>query len=150
MPLRLKDLMRGLAGVPVVTTGPYLPDTEELTGLALNVSPVDGSGAAISPTNPLPVTGSNGVPLAGAQPLGYQQITSLAVSTALTVPADAKIAVVIAEGNSVRWRDDGVAPTALIGMPLPIASILNYDGDLDAIRFIQTAATASINVSYYG
>jgi len=55
MSLRLKDLMRGLSGVSVVTTGPYYPDTEELTGLALHVSPVDSSGVPVDETNPIPV-----------------------------------------------------------------------------------------------
>ena len=50
--------------------------------------------------------------------LGYQQITSLTASTALTVPAGATLAVIVPESQSVRWRDDGVAPTASVGMPL--------------------------------
>lgn len=54
--LRLKDLMRGLAGVPVTTTGPYFPDTEELTGLSLSVNLVDGTGVPLDASNPIPTT----------------------------------------------------------------------------------------------
>ena len=81
--------------------------------------------------------------------LGYQQITSLSASTALTVPDGATLAVVTPESQSVRWRDDGIAPTASVGMPLTLLTTLSYDGDLKNIRFIQQAASATINVSYY-
>lgn len=82
--------------------------------------------------------------------LGYQQITSLAASTALTVPNNATLAVIRAETQSVRWRDDGTAPTAAIGMLLGVSpDELRYDGDLKAIRFIETAASAKLNIAYY-
>jgi hypothetical protein len=83
-------------------------------------------------------------------PLGYQQIVGLVASTALTLPAGAKLAVVVTEAQAVRWRDDGTAPTAAIGMSLPVGVNLEYGGpNLAAIRFIQQAATATLNVSYY-
>ncbi len=88
---------------------------------------------------------------------GYQQITTLTASTALTVPtlapdglnAKPVFALIVAEGAAVRWRDDGTAPTASVGMPLAIGVPLQYDGDLNKIRFIQQAATGIINISYY-
>jgi len=89
---------------------------------------------------------------------GYQQITSLAASTALTIPTRSNqtgvagtptVAVIIPTGAGVRWRDDGVAPTATVGMPLGVDGVLIYDGDLTRIRFIQQQATAVLNVSYY-
>jgi hypothetical protein len=89
--------------------------------------------------------------------LGYQQITSLSSSTALTVPAvdlnglncRPVIALITPEGQAVRWRDDNVAPTASVGMPLPVGVTLQYDGDLTMIRFIEQVAGAKINISYY-
>ena len=81
--------------------------------------------------------------------LGYQQITSLTSSTALTVPAGATLALIIPETQSVRWRDDGVAPTTTIGMPVLVNTSMSYDGDLRALRFIGIAAGAILNVSYY-
>jgi hypothetical protein len=83
------------------------------------------------------------------QCLGYQQITSLSASASLTVPVGATLALVVAETQAVRWRDDGTAPTASVGMPLATGVSLSYDGDLKAIRFIQQTASATINVSYY-
>jgi hypothetical protein len=59
------------------------------------------------------------------------------------------MALIICEGGAVRFRDDGTNPTAAIGMPLSIGTAFFYDGDLKKIRFIQQAATATINVLYY-
>ena len=91
------------------------------------------------------------------QPCGYQQIVGLAAATALTVPAPGVIpasqqsptrCIVIAETQAVRWRDDGVAPTATVGYPLAVGAELKYDGDLRRLRFIEQVATATINVNY--
>ena len=81
--------------------------------------------------------------------LGYQQITSLSASAALTVPSGATLALIVPETQNVRWRDDGTAPTASVGMPIFVGASLSYDGDLNRIRFIQQAASATLNVSYY-
>jgi len=81
--------------------------------------------------------------------LGYQQITSLSASTGLTVPSGATLALVVPETENVRWRDDGTAPTASVGMPIFVGASLSYDGDLNRIRFIEEAASAKLNVSYY-
>ena len=81
--------------------------------------------------------------------LGYQQITSLSSSTALTVPAGATMALIVPETQNVRWRDDGTAPTASVGMLVVANSSMSYDGDLQKIRFIAATAGAVLNVSYY-
>jgi len=88
---------------------------------------------------------------------GYQQIAILTSSVGLTVPVltpdglngKPVFALIIAEGAPVRWRDDGVAPTASVGMPLPVGVPLQYDGDLTNIRFIQESVNAKLNISYY-
>ena len=88
---------------------------------------------------------------------GYQQITSLSASTALTVPTKGptglsqkpSYAIIIAETQAVRWRDDGTAPSATVGMPLPVNTEFLYDGDLTKIRFFEQTASAKLNVSYY-
>ena len=81
--------------------------------------------------------------------LGYQQITSLSSATGLTVPTGATRALIAPLTKDIRWRDDGTAPTSSVGMPLVVGTTLNYDGDLNKIRFIETAASAVLNVSYY-
>jgi hypothetical protein len=90
---------------------------------------------------------------AAAEVDGYAQITDLAASSPLseggTVPTTATYAVIQAESQAVRWRDDGQAPTASVGMRIPAGGELFYDGNLSAIRFIEEAASAKLNVSYY-
>jgi hypothetical protein len=89
--------------------------------------------------------------------MGYQQITSLSSSTALTVPpkdlnglaGTPRIAIITPETQAVRWRDDGVAPTTSVGMPLAAGVTLQYDGDLSQIRFIEQTAGAKLNITYY-
>lgn len=82
-------------------------------------------------------------------PVGHQQITSLGSATALTVPAGAKRALITPETQAVRWRDDGTDPTGSIGMPLAVAATMDYRGNLAAIKFIEQAASAKINVAYF-
>lgn len=89
--------------------------------------------------------------------LGYQQITSLGSAANLTVPVVTRngtkqfprFAVIIAETQAVRWRDDGTAPTSSVGMPLAVNTPYIYDGDMMNIQFIEQTASAKLNISYY-
>lgn len=83
-------------------------------------------------------------------PLGYQQITDLTGVVLLVPPTGACLAVIQAEGAPVRWRDDNVAPSASVGMRLSQNSELQLDVILTGVRFIQEAAGAKLNISYYG
>lgn len=81
---------------------------------------------------------------------GYQQLTAITTSTALTVPRGANVALIQSEAQNVRWRDDGGAPTATVGMLLqPAFEEFWYTGDLSKLRVIQAAVGAILNVSYY-
>ncbi len=89
-----------------------------------------------------------------AKALGYQQITSLSGSTALTIAIDenarnAGRAIISPETQNVRWRDDGTAPTASVGYLLAAGSELVYEGSLDKLRFIEVTASAKLNICYY-
>lgn len=89
--------------------------------------------------------------------IGYQQITSLSAATNLTVPArdpnglsqEPTFALIVAETQAVRWRDDGTNPTTTVGMPLAVGVPLQYDGDLSKIKFIEQTAGGVLNISYY-
>ena len=90
--------------------------------------------------------------------MGYQQLDSLSSAAGLTVPSrdptsgmttKANFALIVAETQDVRWRDDGTAPTSTVGMLLKTGVIFQYDGDLSKIKFIETAGSAKVNVSYY-
>lgn len=115
-------------------------------GSVVPVVAIAGSGAAGSTDQ----TSGNALAVVNATltPMGYQQISGPS-NAALTVPTGARIALIQAESQPIRWRDDGTNPTATVGMTLPVGSALEYDGSLSAIRFTQTAATGILNVSYY-
>ena len=89
--------------------------------------------------------------------MGYQQITDLSSAAKLTVPqkdlqglaGTPRIAIITPEAQAVRWRDDGVAPTATVGMPLAAGVTLQYDGDLSQIKFIEQTGGAKLNITYY-
>jgi hypothetical protein len=95
---------------------------------------------------------ANGTPSGSGNPLGYQQIlaATLAVATALTVPSGAETALISCETGNVRWRDDGVAPTATVGMVIYATQPPQvFAGDLTVLKFILSTAGAILNVSYY-
>lgn len=83
------------------------------------------------------------------EPLGYEQITALSAAASLTPPAGADFALIQAVTQNVRWRDDGTAPTATVGMQLAAGDTLAYDGDLSTFQAIEEAASAELNVVYY-
>lgn len=80
---------------------------------------------------------------------GYQQLTSLAAAAGLTVPDGTLMAIIQAETQNVRWRDDGTNPTTSVGMVLAAGTSLVYTGSFAAIKFIEVTASAKLNVSYY-
>jgi hypothetical protein len=96
----------------------------------------------------LPGSSTPVVETANGVALGFVSL-AVAAATPLAPPAGAVYALVSCTGANVNWRDDGPAPTAAIGMPIiagaaPIKLLLN-----GALQFIQQAANAVLNVSYY-
>lgn len=98
----------------------------------------------------MPATGiyANGGPYIGT-PCGYQQMTSIGAATGPTVPVQAKYAVIVAEAQAARWRDDGTSPTSTVGMLLPVNTPFTYLGNLGALKFIQSTAGTIVNIAYY-
>jgi hypothetical protein len=82
-------------------------------------------------------------------PAGYQQLTSLSSASGLNLATNAYRALIQAQDQNVRWRDDGTDPSATVGMVLAAGETMFYTGDLSAIKFIEVATSAIINVSYY-
>lgn len=84
----------------------------------------------------------------GYIPLGYQQVVNPAAAQGLpSIPPNATMALIAVESSAIRWRDDGTAPTASVGMPLAAGQEIQYSGNLAAFEFI--GPTATVNVSYY-
>lgn len=85
-----------------------------------------------------------------AVPLGFQNIADLSSAVGLTVPVGSTFALITVSGQAVRFRDDGTDPTDSVGVVMPVdARPLEYSGNLNAIKFIETAASATLDVLYY-
>lgn len=99
------------------------------------------------------------------KPIQYTQISQLSLQAAVGIwggammiinntPFSPGYAVVQCVGtagtDSVRWRDDGTAPTSSLGMTLAAGQELDYSGDISQIQFINSTGTgAALNVSLY-
>ena len=89
---------------------------------------------------------------------GFQRITTLTASTALTIPAGLTPSHVIinVETQSVRIRMDGTAATSTTGVLIAAGGSFelmepnaNYEGLIRNIRIIEVAASAAVSVSYF-
>ena len=95
-------------------------------------------------------TGSSGSSVSSLSSKGYEQLTSLASVSALTVPTGAISALIQAESQSVRWRDDGIDPTTSVGMILAAGDTIFFTGNLSNFKVIEITNSAKINILYYG
>ena len=103
-----------------------------------------------------PAWGQGTVPGQTMVPLGYCQVGSSALGSAsklsanCTIPANATMAVLQAESANVRYRDDGTAPTASVGMiVISGAAPLLYTGTLTALQIIAASGSPLLDVSFY-
>ncbi len=88
--------------------------------------------------------------LATYEPKGYERVGSLDSAQGLTPPDGSRVALIQAVTQNVRWRDDGTDPTGSTGMQLEAGKDIWYVGDLATFKVIEEAASAEVNVSYYG
>jgi len=85
----------------------------------------------------------------GYMPLGHQNIAPTS-STALTVPADAKYALISASVQAVRFTDDGTVPTLTKGVRISVEQgAFWYAGNLSQLLFFNDVAGGLIDVLYY-
>lgn len=91
-------------------------------------------------------------------PDGYCQITVLTSAVNLvtascstgSVPAQGIVAEICVSGQAIRYRDDGTAPTASIGIPVAAGTCFQYAGNIAKLSVIQQSATATVDASFYG
>lgn len=85
------------------------------------------------------------------KPAGYEALTVSSTAKGGTIPTGATGALITVESADVRWRDDGVAPTATVGNPITAGDPpFFYTGDLSALRFIRQSTTdATVHLNYY-
>lgn len=84
-----------------------------------------------------------------SQPCGYEQVPCDTVQE-LTVPDNARWALMRASAQTVRIRDDGTDPNTTVGFPLLTTdNYLTYTGNLRALRCIAATAGGILEVLYY-
>jgi hypothetical protein len=107
--------------------------------------------------------GGNGTPNSTfVKPLGYCQFTAAGsaqllsavtptATTTCTPPSRAAWASIVVETASIRWRDDGTAPTTAIGMLVNPTSTptMTYNADFNKIQFIAVTGSPVVNISFY-
>lgn len=96
--------------------------------------------------------------------LGYQQIVNPVAATGIVMPTTTVqtlpggyvvkpgtpgLAIIQCSGFPVRWRDDGVAPTAGLGMNLAVGQELDYVGDIGSIQFINNGGAATLDITLF-
>lgn len=89
--------------------------------------------------------------------LGYAQIANIdavtLVSSAIAagIPSGTESVWVQPETQSARYRDDGVAPTAVLGMRLLAGTLYQLSvAQFGSMRVIGEAAGGKLNVTFYG
>lgn len=87
-------------------------------------------------------------------PVGYCQLTSVSASTLISscsggIPSGANTAIIQAEAKNLRYRDDGTAPQAGVGVQIAAGASILYTGTLSAVRVIEEAASAKVNILFY-
>lgn len=91
------------------------------------------------------------IPLGDFQASALNVVKGLATIAGGTIPAGSRAVLIQCSTQPVRFTTDGVTnPTAAIGQKLLVdAAPYLYTGDLTKIRFIETAASATINVAFF-
>ena len=87
-----------------------------------------------------------------SSPKGYQQLTVSTAAVGLTLPAGAQRAVITVEVQSIRWRDDGTAPTDAIGTLVAANATIELNSLLSLRQFkaIRVSVDAKLSITYYG
>lgn len=87
-------------------------------------------------------------------PLGYCQLTATGAAAQIStcsggIPVRTVWAVMCVETANIRWRDDGTAPTATVGMPLNAGACFYYSGTMAAFQIIAQSGSPVVNISFY-
>lgn len=79
--------------------------------------------------------------------IGHQLELALTASAQITMPGKGETMVIVqADGNDVRFRLDGVAPTASVGFLIKNGTSVTMSAvDAAAAKFIQVSASALLN-----
>ena len=75
-----------------------------------------------------------------------------ALSPSAVVPTGSQVVMVQSEAQVIRYRDDGVAPTATVGFQLPVSQppVQFSMKQIASLLFIQATSGAIMNLGFYG
>lgn len=121
--------------------------TSAVTGIILSGDSVAGTGVPAGTTIVSQTSGTTGG--AGVYVTSAATTSSGASLTSGGIPSGARSAYIEAETAGVRYRDDGGAPTAAIGMIIGSGTGIFYPGTLSALRFILQTGSPLVNVAFY-
>ena len=90
--------------------------------------------------------------------IGHQQLSVAGSAVALTIApvgATPRHALIFVGTDSVRWRADGTAPTATVGILVPANSYIDWTdplgdfwGLIKNVQFIRTNTSATLDIAY--
>lgn len=129
-----------IAAITATSTTTLTIETGTGTGPTQLVASGGGGGGSSAPYSFSPSSTTN----------SDQHNLPIVTATALTVPSDATFAQVCVTGTKVNYRWDGTSPSATVGQPLLSSQCFFFQGRniLLGLKFIQTAASATLDVSY--
>jgi hypothetical protein len=88
-------------------------------------------------------------------PLGVYQVSigataqSLAALIGASIPSGARVVYIEPEGGDIRFRDDGTAPTASVGLRIYNGVAWPYIGNLSAQQLIAVTGSVTVNLAFY-
>lgn len=88
----------------------------------------------------------------GITPRGYQKLEVSNSSVGLSIPEGSNYVIIVVEEAGVRYRDDGVNPDSLNGIPLSPNQTLTIASDptISNIKFIRSGLNNSkLSINYY-
>lgn len=118
-----------------------------VTGIILVGDDVRGTGVPTGTTIISQTSGTTGG--AGVYVTSQATTSSSASLTSGGIPPGATLALIAAETQGVRYRDDGAAPTALIGQPIAAGGSITYQGTFSNLQIIQQSVSATADITFY-
>ena len=74
---------------------------------------------------------------------------SLSAATPLPAPEGTTHAVIAVSAAGIRYRDDGVVPTAGLGLPIAQNEIFTFAGNMKNIQFIAQSGSPVLDILFY-
>ena len=91
------------------------------------------------------------------KPKGFRTLAISSTAKALSeasggIPKGATRAVISVATDALRWRDDGTAPTASVGIYVPVNGSVELPSleSIVGFRGIRVTTDVTLNIAYYG